>query len=341
MANQRNAELSRAYSGGSGPASPVSSRSENGSSKSGSAVESIDFRFLNFTNPKDAKDASTRRSVRSHVTSKQHEKQRKRAAAEQARRDQQASSPDGLASPAIPVPDSRRTSYVESSGPSETSSPEDSSPAHSASSPPPPTRLSPLEVYPEEWHPYLRPIMDHYVNSMSIDLPETDPASRALLVDRFLTLVFSDPAPLHALILTAAAHWNKLRPDRPHQINLLQLRGMAIQEINRALVDHGPNGRATSDVMIAAVGKMATYELLFGDRNTFHTHMTGLQRMISLRGGLPQLGTDGLLERILLWIDSNASDITNGALYFPPAAFSSTDGHPRPDRRLFLIGIQS
>lgn len=184
MANQRNAELSRAYSGGSGPASPVSSRSENGStfypstlnrygsrsdmdedanihsgSKSGSAVESIDFRFLNFTNPKDAKDASTRRSVRSHVTSKQHEKQRKRAAAEQARRDQQASSPDGLASPAIPVPDSRRTSYVESSGPSETSSPEDSSPAHSASSPPPPTRLSPLEVYPEEWHPYLRPIM--------------------------------------------------------------------------------------------------------------------------------------------------------------------------------------
>lgn len=176
---------------------------------------------------------------------------------------------------------------------------------------------------------------------MSIDLPETDPASRALLVDRFLTLVFSDPAPLHALILTAAAHWNKLRPDRPHQINLLQLRGMAIQEINRALVDHGPNGRATSDVMIAAVGKMATYELLFGDRNTFHTHMTGLQRMISLRGGLPQLGTDGLLERILLWIDSNASDITNGALYFPPAAFSSTDGHPRPDRRLFLIGIQS
>ncbi|EME39605.1 hypothetical protein DOTSEDRAFT_66568 [Dothistroma septosporum NZE10] len=309
--------------------------------KSGTPVESIDFRFLNFTNPKDAKDASTRRSVRSHVTSKQHEKQRKRAAAEQARRDQVASSPDGFVSPTLQVPDSRRTSYVESSGPSETSSPEDSSPAPSASSPPPLTRINPLDMYPEEWHPYLRPIMDHYIESMSIDLPETDSASRALLRDRFLSLVFSDPAPLHALILTAAAHWSKLRPDQQHQINLLQLRGMAIQEINRAMADHGPNGRATSDVMIAAVGKMATYELLFGDRNTFHTHMTGLQRMISLRGGLPQLGADGLLERILLWIDSNASDITNGALYFPSAAFSSTNGHPRPDRRLFLMGLQS
>ena len=184
MTNQRNAELSRAYSGGSGPASPASSRSESGStfffstlnrygirsdmdeesnvpsgSKSGSAVESIDFRFLNFTNPKDAKDASTRRSVRSHVTSKQHEKQRKRAAAEQAQRDQQASSPDGVASPTLHVPDSRRTSYVESSGPSETSSPEDSSSGTPATSPPPLTRINPLEVYPEEWHPYLRPIM--------------------------------------------------------------------------------------------------------------------------------------------------------------------------------------
>lgn len=184
MTDQRNAELSRASSGGSGPASPASSRSESAStffsymlnrcggmsdmdencnvpsgSKSGSAVESIDFRFLNFTNPKDAKDASTRRSVRSHVTSKQHEKQRRRAAEQQARRGQKASSPDGLVSSTLQVPDSRRTSYVESSGPSETSSPEESSPAPSASSPPPPTRLNPLEVYPAEWHPYLRPIL--------------------------------------------------------------------------------------------------------------------------------------------------------------------------------------
>lgn len=181
---------------------------------------------------------------------------------------------------------------------------------------------------------------DHYINTMSIDLPETDTVSRGLLRDNFLAVVFSDRASLHATILTAAAHWNKMRPTQTHRINLLQLRGMAIQEINRSLVDHSAGGRSTSDPLIAAVSKMATYELLFGQRETFHTHMTGLQRMVSLRGGLQALGLDGLLERILLWIDANAASITQGPLYFPPAAFSSSNGHPTPDRRLFLLGLQ-
>ncbi|KAK4499934.1 hypothetical protein PRZ48_008120 [Zasmidium cellare] len=301
-------------------------------SRSGSQAESIDFRFLNFTNPADARNATIRRSVRSHVTSKQHEKQRKAAAAQARRTTEQyaeGAGPSGLR-PTM----SRSTSSIGSPD-TETSSPEESPTSPNPGSPL--VRLNPLEVYHEEWHPYLRPVMDHYINTMSIDLPETDVTSRGLIRDNFLAIVFSDRASLHATILAAAAHWNKMRPTQTHRINLLQLRGMAIQEINRSLVDHG---RATSDALIAAVGKMATYELLFGQRDTFHTHMTGLQRMVSLRGGLQALGLDGLMERILLWIDSNAASITQGPLYFPPAAFSSSNGHPAPDRRLFLLGVQ-
>lgn len=155
----------------------------------------------------------------------------------------------------------------------------------------------------------------------------------------FLNIVLTDRASLHALMLVAGAHYNNARPQHPHAIDLLQLRGMAIQEINRAMMEHRPGGRATSDQLIAAVGKMATYELLFGQREIFHTHMTGLQRMISLRGGLNALGDDGLLESIMLWIDSNATNITGLPLYFPPAAFSSSIGHPPPDRRLFVLGL--
>lgn len=176
MSSQRAAELSRNQSGGSGPASPASSRSESGStslpfcptrlrqtmdddsnassgSRSGSTADSIDFRFLNFTNPADARNAQTRRSVRSHVTTKQHEKQR-RAAAAQARRttDQYA---EGSSSSSLRPPMSRSTSI--GSPDSETSSPDDS-----PTSPSPATslvRLNPLEVYPQDWHPYLRPVM--------------------------------------------------------------------------------------------------------------------------------------------------------------------------------------
>ena len=399
MASQRNAELSRTQAGGSGPGSPASNRSEApasmyilfisccppavGSStamsedadsppgnKPSTAGDSIDFRFLNFSHPKDAKNATTRRNVRSHVTGVQHARQRQ-AAAEQAKRSQSSSSSRVPPSPTLAGPSSSyQGSYAGSPALSETetSSPDEASPISptaTSGSPPnsPLPRLNPLEVYPEEWHPYLRPLIvsrpsdrsntskadcantcrqDHYLDNMSIDLPETDRASRELLRTTFMDLILSDRASLHSLLLVAGAHWNKVRPQHQHRINLLQLRGMAIQEINRALIDHRTGGRATSDQTLAAVGKMATYELLFGQRETFHTHMTGLQRMVSLRGGLQALGLNGLLERILLWIDSNAMAITHASsLYFPPAAFSSTLGHPRPNQRQFLLGLSA
>lgn len=177
---------------------------------------------------------------------------------------------------------------------------------------------------------------------MSIDIPETDAQNRRIIRGPFFDLILSDRASLHAVMLVAGAHWNKVRPAQQHRINLLQLRGMAIQEINQALADFQPGGRATSDALIAAVGKMATYELLFGQSETFHTHMTGLQRMVSIRGGLPMLNSiEGrLLERNLLWIDANAANISGGALYFPPQAFSSAFRHPQPNRALFAVGLQ-
>lgn len=146
----------------------------------------------------------------------------------------------------------------------------------------------------------------------------------------------TDRASLHAVMLMAASHYGNVRGSRSHTIDILQLRGMAISEINGALED--PN-RATSDQLIAAVASMASYEALFGDRRIFNTHMTGLLRMVSLRGGLPALGLDGLLERILLWIDANAAHITGSHIYFDRAAFPSNSRHPKPDPHRFAGGL--
>lgn len=111
---------------------------------------------------------------------------------------------------------------------------------------------------------------------------------------------------------------------------------MAIRAINEALEDPV---RATSDQLIAAVAKMAQYEALFGDKAIFNTHMTGLLRMVSLRGGLPALGLDGLLERMLLWIDVNASSVMKvHKVYFDKEAFPSNFVHPTPDPRRFAGG---
>lgn len=133
-------------------------------SRAVSSPESIDFRFLNFSHPKDAKDAQTRRNVRSHVTSKQHERQRKAAAAVgHAQRGQQSTL--DVSSRTLHVPYDRDGSHGGSPAPSETetSSPDESpttpysmSPSASAS---PQARLNPVEVYPEAWHASLHPVM--------------------------------------------------------------------------------------------------------------------------------------------------------------------------------------
>lgn len=172
---------------------------------------------------------------------------------------------------------------------------------------------------------------------MAVDIPDLDgPEAKGLLRTRFFPFVLTDAAPLHAVMLMAASHYGNMRSTRAHTIDLLQLRGMAISEINTALTDER---RATSDQLIAAVGKMAQYEALFGDRDIFNTHMTGLLRMVTLRGGLPALGLDGLLERILLWIDINSATLLGTHVYFDSAAFPSAAEHPRPDPQRFAGGL--
>lgn len=54
---------------------------------------------------------------------------------------------------------------------------------------------------------------------------------------------------------------------------------------------------------------MASYEAIYGSHDTFHRHMSGVGRMLSLRGsdGLSTLGLDGFLARLLLFIDTNSA----------------------------------
>ena len=77
--------------------------------------------------------------------------------------------------------------------------------------------------------------------------------------------------------------------------------------------------------------KMAAYEAIFGEADAYKAHMAGLQRMIVLRGGLPALGVNGLLERMILWIDCNASQLLGCDWTFDKRWFPTTVMHPPTD----------
>lgn len=76
---------------------------------------------------------------------------------------------------------------------------------------------------------------------------------------------------------------------------------------------------------------MAAYEAVFGDSEVFAAHMKGLQMMLKLRGGLSNLGLNGLLERMLVWIDLNAAHLTGMEVALGNDAFPTEVQFAAPD----------
>ncbi|KAH9844522.1 Fungal specific transcription factor domain [Teratosphaeria destructans] len=359
MSNKRAAEPSKGKYEDSRGAPPATSRleissSSNASSQPEQAQNQIDFQFLNFSHPSDAKASRARRTVRSHVTRQQHQREHALQAARRAQSFQGPESdtePPSLRRPHARTFPEQRPATLELPGTTgtilaapSTSSPETSpnspSPAASPTDSPAPGVVDLAGIYPERWHPYIPRIMEDYRTNMAVDIPELDrTVISGLLRTRFFPFTMTDAASVHAVMLMAASHYSRARGPRSHTIDLLQLKGMAIAAINSGLSD--PR-RATSDQVIIAVAMMASFEALYGDRAFFETHMTGLVRMVTLRGGLHALGLDGLLERILLWIDSNATHILGKSVYFNKAAFPTRAGHPTPEPRRFAgLSVQS
>jgi hypothetical protein len=82
---------------------------------------------------------------------------------------------------------------------------------------------------------------------------------------------------------------------------------------------------------------MASYEAMFGSFENYNVHMQGLVRAISLRGGFATLGLDGLLYRIVVWVDRNAAFLHgSGTYYFPGATFVPDGSLPDPNPGHFL-----
>jgi hypothetical protein len=160
---------------------------------------------------------------------------------------------------------------------------------------------------------------------MAVDLPELDePEKPGLLRTRWFPLVMTEAATFQVIMLLAASHFASLRPSKAHGPSLLQLKAKALSLIGPALAAEGPN-----DQLIGAVAKMASYEAIFGEQESYEQHMKGLVRMIEMRGGLMALGLNGMLAKICLWIDCNAAMIHGWPLHFSEIpAYLATQVNP-------------
>ncbi|KAL8814373.1 MAG: hypothetical protein Q9223_006397 [Gallowayella weberi] len=173
------------------------------------------------------------------------------------------------------------------------------------------------------------------LSEIAVDIPELDhPGAKGALRSIWFPAVIAEQSTLNVVILTAAFHYVSINNLQCAPEVLYKLKQDAITSINRGLQD--PQ-RAISDQLIGAVAKMAAYEAGFaGDEAQYHIHMKGLVKMVELRGGLQALGLNGLLARMLLWIDLNAAFILKTHLYFSHT--NALPGHtvPEPNPGHFL-----
>ena len=137
-------------------------------------------------------------------------------------------------------------------------------------------------------------------------------------------MALTEPACFQVILLTSASHFAMIN-NMQRAAQLLSLRQDSLRLINQLLRD---NIEACNDGAIAAVAKMASWEAQFGSKDIYEVHMRGLRRMVKLRGGFDKLGLDGLLMRMVLWIDINANHIVRTPLFF--AAHATEQGTPLP-----------
>ena len=118
----------------------------------------------------------------------------------------------------------------------------------------------------------------------------------------FFTLTPSDAVPLSAATLLAVAHVRWLHGETLPRPEQLRLREVALKALNAELeiVEN-----KISDDLIVAVIIMAMYEMIHGQKEFYSAHMHGLVQMIQIRGGLADLGMDGVFQRLVLMFDSD------------------------------------
>ncbi|KAL8967172.1 MAG: hypothetical protein Q9183_003038 [Haloplaca sp. 2 TL-2023] len=191
----------------------------------------------------------------------------------------------------------------------------------------------PFVPYPNKH--FVPGVLSHYLEEMAVDIPELDhPGNKGALRSIWFPMVIADQAVLDVVVLTAATHYVMVNRTTCEAKTLYKLKEEAISSINRSLQKPDP---VVTDQLIGAVAKMAAYEAGFaGDELQYHVHMRGLMKMVELRGGLESLGLNGLLARMLLWIDLNAAFLLKTKLYF--SHVDALPGHtvPPPNPGHFL-----
>lgn len=172
------------------------------------------------------------------------------------------------------------------------------------------------------------------LENLAVAIPEIDGEEEtALLKSRWFPFVLYSPVVFAVITLFSASHYAAQKPGIAYADTLLSLKQCALNEIFQCLTK---SKGMIQDVLIAATAKMASYEAIYGDEETYHLHMKAVEAMLRMRGGLRQLGLDGFLSRLLIFIDTNSAFLLNTHLHLLESSFPRQEPFILPNPSRFI-----
>lgn len=133
--------------------------------------------------------------------------------------------------------------------------------------------LSPITQLPTYHKPYVPGIINHYIHNLTIPIPELDGSTTVpLFRAAWLPVVVHDPLIFQIVVLFAATHYATYAAPSEYQslhVELLSLKQSALSSLIRKVQSEQPTQshkdvRPSSDTLIAAAAKMASFEAIFG-----------------------------------------------------------------------------
>ena len=192
----------------------------------------------------------------------------------------------------------------------------------------------PASKSPVYYETFVPLVIENYLQYLAVAIPEVDGVGNfGLLKSRWFPLVMHSPVVFQVIVLFSASHYAAQLEGMAFAPTILSLKQSALQGIYRELA-HSTG--AARDELIAATAKMASYEAIWGDESAYHCHMHGVQEMLKTRGGLGNLGLDGFLSRLLVFIDTNSAFLLKSALHLQESAFPRREPFMLPNLSRFM-----
>ncbi|KAL2041304.1 hypothetical protein N7G274_005686 [Stereocaulon virgatum] len=145
-------------------------------------------------------------------------------------------------------------------------------------------------------------VLNYFVSMMVYESPVgVDAGIKGLdpLVKTWIPYALQDPALFLATLSFAAVHL-EVSSKNLTRARILSYKMETIKVVNMNLQS---SEDALSDSTIGAVAMLTALERISGSQEDLRIHMTALQRMVSMRGGLQRLGWEGVLHMFIAWQD--------------------------------------